>query len=122
VCQFNAKDPSDFKNAGVGNSRLRYSQDGILLEYTDGDPCSDRTKRSTKIVFICEPYGPERVVFLDEPDSCKYLINWYTDLACSGQVRHKLTYPPCLWGFCSMVLLILWKNFCDSGAHCGIVG
>lgn len=87
VCQFNTKDLSDFKNAGVGNSRLRYSQDGILLEYTDGDPCSDRTKRSTKIVFICEPHGPERVVFLGEPDSCKYLINWYTDLACSKQVE-----------------------------------
>jgi len=112
VCQFNAQDPSNFKNAGVGNSHLHYRLGSISLEYTDGDPCSDGTKRSTKIVFVCEPHGFERVVFIDEPDSCKYLINWYTELACSTQVRHKLTYPHCLWGLCSTVLFNLWKNYC----------
>jgi len=101
VCQFKAEDTSNFKNAGVGNSRLHYSQGSMLLEYTDGDPCSDGTKRSTKIVFVCELHGPEQVVFIDEPESCKYVINWYTELACSPQVRHKLTYrrPSLFVGF-----------------------
>ena len=121
VCQFMAQDPSNFKNAGVGNSYLHYDQGSISLEYTDGDPCGNGTNRSTKIVFVCEPHGSEQVVFIDELDSCKYLINWYTDLACSTPVRHKLTYPPCLWGFCSTVLLILWRNSCGSRACGGTV-
>jgi hypothetical protein len=86
VCKFEAGDPSHFNNAGVGNSQLHNSQGSISLEYTDGDPCNDETKHSTRIVFVCVPHGPEQVVFIDEPDSCKYLINWYTDLACSTQV------------------------------------
>jgi hypothetical protein len=86
VCQFEARDPSHFKNAGVGNSTLHYSHGSILLEYADGDPCDDGTKRSTRIVFVCARKGSERVVFIDEQDGCKYLINWYTVLACSTQV------------------------------------
>lgn len=87
VCQFKAQDPSHFSSAGVGNSHLHYSQGSISLEYTDGDPCRNGMKRSTKIVFVCELNGFERVVFIDESDSCKYLINWYTDLACNTQVE-----------------------------------
>ncbi|GFG28137.1 hypothetical protein Cfor_12522 [Coptotermes formosanus] len=87
VCQFKAQDPSHFKNAGVGNSHLHYSQGSISLEYTDGEPCINGTKRSTKIVFVCEPHGPQRVAFIDETDSCKYLINYYTGLACIEQVE-----------------------------------
>ena len=112
VCQFKAQGTSNFKNAGVGNSHLHYSPGSISLEYTGGDPCSDGTKRSTKIFFVCEPHGSERVVFIDEPDSCKYLINWYTEMACITKVRHKLTYLPCFGGLCSTVLLILWENYC----------
>ena len=116
VCRFKAQDPSDASNAGVGNSHLHYSQGSISLEYTDGDQCNDGRKRSTKIVFVCELHGPEQVVFIDEPDSCKYLINWYTDLVCGRQVRHELTYrrPSLFVGLCSTALLILWKNYCDS--------
>jgi hypothetical protein len=86
VCKFKAQDPSYFMSAGVGNSRLHYSQGSISLEYTDGDVCNNGVKRSTKIVFVCEPNGSEQVVFIDERDSCMYLINWYTDLACNTQV------------------------------------
>jgi hypothetical protein len=86
VCQFEAQDPSNFKNAGVGNSTLHYSHGSISLEYTDGDPCNDGKKRSTRIVFVCEQKDSERVVFIDELDGCKYLINWYTALACSTKV------------------------------------
>jgi hypothetical protein len=86
VCQFKTQDQSQFWNAGVGNSRLHYSQGAISLEYTDGAPCNDTLKRSTRINFVCELNASERIVFMGELDSCTYLINWYTDLACSGLV------------------------------------
>jgi len=70
----------------VGNSHLQYSMGGVSLEYTDGAPCNDMLKRSTKINFVCVLNDSERIVFRDETDSCTYLIIWYTDLACSTQV------------------------------------
>ncbi|KDR13631.1 Cation-independent mannose-6-phosphate receptor [Zootermopsis nevadensis] len=84
VCKFKAQDQSQFWNAGVGNSHLHNSQGAISLKYTDGAPCNDKLKRSTQIVFVCEPSGSERIVFIDKVESCTYIINWYTDLTCNG--------------------------------------
>lgn len=86
VCQFQAQDQSQFWSAGVGNSRLHYNEGAISLEYTDGAPCKDGLTRRTRIDFVCDMNGSERIVFIDKLDNCSFLIIWYTDVACSTKV------------------------------------
>jgi hypothetical protein len=94
VCQFQAQDPSQFRSAGVGNSRLHYSQGTISLEYTGGAPCGDGLALRTKIDFVCELNGSERVVSRGKLDGCSHLIIVYTDLACGAQVGLQLSFFP----------------------------
>ncbi|PNF28080.1 hypothetical protein B7P43_G12251 [Cryptotermes secundus] len=87
VCQFQAQNQSQFWSAGVGNSHLHYNEGAISLEYTDGAPCKDGLTRRTRIDFVCEMNGSERVAFIEKLDSCSFLIIWYTDVACSTKVE-----------------------------------
>lgn len=115
VCQFQAQDQSQFWSAGVGNSRLHYSEGAISLEYTDGAPCKDGLTRRTRIDFVCEMNGSERIAFIDKPNNCSFLIIWYTDVACSTKVWLQLIPLICSsWNFPLFFCFLSFLFLCAS--------
>ncbi|XP_069700006.1 cation-independent mannose-6-phosphate receptor isoform X2 [Periplaneta americana] len=87
VCQYKSQDTSQSWNAGKGNSVLHYNWGALYLSYTGGAQCNDSVRRSTRIEFVCAENSTEQVVFIEEGDSCNYLISWHTPLACSHHLE-----------------------------------
>lgn len=75
------------KSLGKTNTTLTMVNNRIIANYEEGDNCPgvDIRRRKTKIIFICDKSISDNgsPVFLDEFESCHYVIEWKTPLVCS---------------------------------------
>nr|XP_006818196.1 PREDICTED: cation-independent mannose-6-phosphate receptor-like [Saccoglossus kowalevskii] len=76
-------------NMGIASSRPTIeSSESILLEYTDGQDCTDVdnkiVKTAIRIHFICTPGNLESVPrFVEKIGNCQYSFMWNTEAACA---------------------------------------
>nr|XP_053644748.1 cation-independent mannose-6-phosphate receptor-like isoform X1 [Cherax quadricarinatus] len=89
ACSFMHNSETNIVNAGQANANLHFLPGFLFLHYTGGDECSNATKRSTLISFICGAESAKEgpVLIHDDLDRCTYFVNWYTDLACERRIN-----------------------------------
>ncbi|XP_072178244.1 cation-independent mannose-6-phosphate receptor-like [Diadema setosum] len=73
-----------FKNAGLFNKNLTYSNGVLKLNYTQGSTCHTVYQRSTAINFYCDENveGIGSPHYIQESADCTYIFEWATPLAC----------------------------------------
>ncbi|KAJ2849826.1 Cation-independent mannose-6-phosphate receptor CI-MPR [Coemansia brasiliensis] len=72
----------------LGDTWPQLRGDKLLLEYTNGDACSNipQLNQTTIISFVCDRTvnGNGRPVFISEWANCAFIFEWRTPLACSN--------------------------------------
>ncbi|XP_075059666.1 cation-independent mannose-6-phosphate receptor [Mixophyes fleayi] len=69
------------KVAGLTNQKLIYKDGLLMLNYTGGELCHKKYKRTTLIMFHCDK-TEGKPVFLKETPDCTYMFQWRTPHAC----------------------------------------
>lgn len=74
-----ASAPASTVNAATG-----FMPGSLLQSFTDGTACGSGKRRSTKVLFICDPLAEDggRISDVKEPATCEYTIRFHTALVC----------------------------------------
>eukprot|EP00045_Choanoeca_perplexa_P017875 m.269550 g.269550 ORF g.269550 m.269550 type:complete len:2501 (+) comp17662_c0_seq1:233-7735(+) len=84
ICQIGMKQDDPFQPVSLGKPSAPFvNGDGKLaIQFTEGASCGNGVLRNSTLVFECstEQRSP---TFVDEVDTCQYLFQWETPLACA---------------------------------------
>ena len=88
MCQISSSSSSKPRSTGLANATLVYSNSVLKLLYANGSTCSDGYKRTTTVLFYCDPDTfSVSVVNVSEIRHCDYLVEMKTQLACPPAFR-----------------------------------
>uniref|UniRef100_A0A2P2ICE8 Autophagy-related protein 27 n=1 Tax=Hirondellea gigas TaxID=1518452 RepID=A0A2P2ICE8_9CRUS len=101
ACQTSMSRHTAYNLGFITSNPVINADNSITVLYTGGDACHDGNHtRSTRLTLVCDKYEHEPM-FVQESESCEYVFNWLTPVACP---KHVVTSDSCqvqdpLFGF-----------------------
>ena len=73
--------------ASTANAATGFQGGSLMQLFTDGTACGNGKRRSTKVLFLCDPLAEDggRISDVKEPATCEYTIKFHTGLVCDRE-------------------------------------